>query len=108
MRTVIDLRAVDRGVHAADGLLAQAIDSGRVREALARLKEVDMVLADMVADENVTTEVAARLGRVRDDLGGYLLAASAMEELVAPEKVAGILRRGATAARLGVAGIGRP
>lgn len=102
MRTLVDLRAVDRGVHAADGLVGHAT-SVRVRQAMVGLEEVDVLLAALVADENLTIDVTSQLGRIRSDLAGHLLAARAMEELdVAPEKVADILRRGAAAARIGV------
>jgi hypothetical protein len=86
--------------------LAPKADTLRVRQAMARLEEVVTLLAGLVADENVTLDVAARLERIRDDLGGHLLAATTMHETdVAPDKVAAMLRRGAAVAGAGVAQI---
>jgi hypothetical protein len=69
-----------------------------------RLEEVDALLGEMLAevlaDEQVSTEMARGLGRVRDDLGGHLRAASALDDIDMPDQaVAGLLQRGVAAAR---------
>jgi hypothetical protein len=77
-----------------------------LRTATACLDEVDEVLAEFVADEDVTNDVATKLGRVRDGRSGLLESAAAMQDLDLPDyRVAGILKRGVSVARTGIEAI---
>lgn len=106
MRAVVDLHSVDLRVASADEMLARTHDHTVVHAALARLEEVDGLLADLLADENLTPDMAARLGRIRDDLCSHLLAATAMGDLDLPaETVVGVLRRSVSAARSAIEAI---
>jgi hypothetical protein len=106
MRTVIDLTDLDWHCRTADNLLTRVDHSGCLRQAAACLEHVDAVLAELVADDDVAVELAARLGRVRDGLSGHLEAAAALQDLELPDQtVAGILQRGATEARMRIEAI---
>jgi hypothetical protein len=106
MRTVMDFAVLDRHFRAAGSLLVKPADGSRLRRARAYLEEIDSVLADLVANAEVTNYVAGQLGRVRDDLSGHLEAAAAMQDIELPDQtVAGILQRGVSAARMGIEAI---
>jgi hypothetical protein len=106
MRTVIDLTDLDRHFRIADTLLVKLTDTSCLRTATACLEEVDAVLAELVADDDVTNDVATKLGRVRDGLSGHLEAAAAMRDLDLPDyTVAGMLQRGVSVARTGIEAI---
>jgi hypothetical protein len=106
MRTVIDLTDLDTHFRTADRLLVRPGDGGCLRRATACLEEIDAVLADLVANDDVTTDLATKLGRVRDSLSGHLEAAAAMQDLELPDHtVAGILQRGMSVARMGIEAI---
>jgi hypothetical protein len=101
MRTAIDLTDLDRHFRTADRLLVRPGDGSSLRQAAACLEEVEAVLGRLVADDDVATDVAARLGRVRDGLSGHLEAAAAMHDVdLSGHRVAGILQRGVSAARI--------
>jgi hypothetical protein len=102
----MDLTVLDRHFRAAGSLLVRPADSSCLRQATAYLEEIDSVLAELVCNAEVTNDVAAQLGRVRDDLSGHLEAAAAMQDVELPDhRVAGILQRGVLAARLGIEAI---
>jgi hypothetical protein len=106
MRTVIDLTDLDWHFRTADNLLTRADHSGCLRQAAACLEHVDAVLAELVANDDVAVELATQLGRVRDGLSGHLEAAAALQDLALPDhRVAGILQRGVSEARMGIEAI---
>jgi hypothetical protein len=106
MRTVLDATGLDMRLRVAGSLLVRPADSSCLRQATAHLEEIDSMLAELVTNAEVTNDVAAQLGRVRDDLSGHLEAAAAMQDLEMPDhRVAGILQRAVSAARLGIEAI---
>jgi len=99
----VDLHYVDLRVSSADALLERTHDYTVIHAALARLEEVDGLLADLLSDENLTPDMTARLARIRDDLCSHLLAANAMGDLDLPaETVVAVLRRSVSAARAAI------
>ena len=93
------VRSVERHVRAARALLATTDRETAALEAQQLLSVVDQLLRSFPAstvenDESWTAAVA-----LRDELGGYLLAATTLAETgVAPQVVTELLQRGATLA----------
>jgi hypothetical protein len=60
----------------------------------------DEMLAALVSDDAIPTEMAVRLGRVRDDLGTYVLVAGYLEETALPDhRATSLLQQAVAAAR---------
>lgn len=98
-REMIDLR-----VEAAETSLGCPVDRASLRQVNTSLYEVSWLLEGLVAD--VDADTAQRLQSVRNDLGGHLLAAAALQSIDVPaDRVATVLRRGVVAARCGIATI---
>jgi hypothetical protein len=103
---VIDLTELDRHFCTADRLLVKPSDTSCLRRVTACLEEIDAVIAEMVANDDVASDVAIKLGRVRDGLSGHLEAAAAMRYIDLPDhRIAGILQRGVSVARMGIEAI---
>jgi hypothetical protein len=65
---------------------------------MKRLDTADDMLAALVGDDAVPTETAIRLGRVRDDLGTYVLVTVYLEQTALPDDRAVSLLQQAVAA----------
>jgi hypothetical protein len=103
---IVDLTDLDGPFRIADRLLVKPSDKDCLRRATVCLEEIEAVLAEWVANDDVTNDVAAKLGRVRDGLSGHLEAAAAMRDLDLPDHtVARILQRGVSVARMGIEAI---
>jgi hypothetical protein len=90
-------------------LLAQPDDVVAVREAEVFLDEVDLLLEVVVGDERTDADVARLLKSLRDDLGGHVVAASALEAIAMPSgTVANVLNRGVVAAAIRLASLAWP
>jgi hypothetical protein len=97
--SVVDFAALHRDITTAGELLKGNQADVSLEQLRSRLRQVDDVLAEFVADQAVPDDVATRLGRLRDDLSSHVLAASTLDELNMPcTTVTEILKRGISAA----------
>jgi hypothetical protein len=100
MPPVIDLQEVDGWMGGAKEVLAHSPGMDGVHQAMTRLERVDALLASLLVDTSVPTDVAVRLGRVRDDLGGHVQAACDLDDVaISDEVVTSLLQRGLAAAQ---------
>jgi hypothetical protein len=100
MPIVRALQELDGSIQSAEELLAHSPNSDGVHQAMHRLEIVDSLLASLVADDALPTDLAVRLGRVRDELGTHVLVAGDLDELALPRHpAASLLRRGVAAAQ---------
>jgi hypothetical protein len=94
------LEELDGCIQCAEELLAHSPNSDGVHQAMDRLEIVDSLLASLVADEALPTDLAIRLGRVRDGLGTHVLVAGDLDELaLTHHTAASLLQRGVAAAQ---------
>lgn len=100
------LQAIDVRMAEVGTLLTHATDRQAVDAAQAALDEVDLLLETAASDEGIDPSPARLLKALRDDLGGHVLAASALEAINMPiDTVADVLRRAVAAATSELAGL---
>src|SRR5262249_52870747 len=95
-----DLLEINARITEAGQLLEHYPDPSRFHRAVGRLASVDALLAELVVDVTVPDRVAARLGRVRDDLGSHVDVALDLDEIIVDGPAASLLLRGVTDAQI--------
>src|SRR5690242_14422603 len=101
---VMDVRELHQQLAVAQHLLSQAEgDHDRRDLACEMLGSVEMLLGHLAIERGIETDLADRLLSLRDDLGGHLLAAAALDDVGVPSRAAvELLRRAADTTQAGL------
>jgi hypothetical protein len=92
-------RALVEQVRLAAELLS---DHGEPRKAAEALTVVEDLLARLAKEHALAGDEARQLLALRDELGGQLLAAAALDVIELPHQAAGVLKRAADSAEAGL------